>query len=139
MRNRLASLAETEWLLPLDDDDLLDPDCVETLLAHSEEADVVYPWCRVEGRDDFFVVNKLFHAPSLHLQNYIPVTALVRRDFWRMLAGYRPVPLEDWDMWRRAELHGGRFVCVPECLWNYRFIEGINEFQGVRAARVRPW
>lgn len=128
IRNRLATVAQAEWLLPLDDDDLLDPECVEVLLERCADADVVYPWCRVDGRDDFFIVNKLFHPGSLFVQNYIPVTALIRSSFFRMLGGYRDVELEDHDLWQRAYLHGGRFVCVPEVLWTYRFL-GQNTYQ----------
>lgn len=129
IRNRLATGSVSDWLLPLDDDDLLDPDCVEVLLAASADADIVYPFCRVEGRDDFYVVNKLWCERSLFLQPFIPVTALVRRDFFVMLGGYRNVPLEDYDLFKRAVLHGARFVCVPEVVWSYRFIDGVNKFQ----------
>lgn len=115
-------------MLPLDDDDVLDPECVEVLLAASADADIVYSWCRVEGRDDFWIVNKLFHAESLFVQNFIPCTALIRSSLFRMLGGYRNQPLEDWDLWQRAYLHGARFVCVPEQLWSYRFF-GQNTFQ----------
>ena len=132
MRNRLATSSESEWLLPLDDDDLLDPDCVETLLAFAGDADIVYPFCRVEGRDDFYVVNKLWNERSLFLGPYIPMTALIRRDFFEMLGGYRKVQLEDYDFYKRAALHGGRFVCVPEVLWSYRFL-GQNTYQGMAA------
>jgi GT2 family glycosyltransferase len=123
----------SDWLLPLDDDDLLDPDCVEVLLAASADADVVYPFCRVEGRDDFYIVNKLWCERSLFLQPFIPVTALVRRDFFVMLGGFRNVEMEDWDLQKRAVLHGARVVCVPEVLWTYRFL-GQNTFQGAKAA-----
>lgn len=123
----------SDWLLPLDDDDTLDPGCVGALLERSSEADIVYPFCRVEGRDDFYVVNKLWCERSLFLQPFIPVTALIRRDFFDMLGGYRNVPLEDYDFYKRAALHGGRFVCVPEVLWSYRFHE-TNTFQGAKAA-----
>jgi glycosyltransferase involved in cell wall biosynthesis len=133
IRNRLATSSESDWLLPLDDDDLLDPDCVEVLLAAAEGADIVYPFCRVEGRDDFYVVNKLWNERSLFLQPFIPVTALIRRDFFEMLGGYRNVPLEDYDLFKRAALHGARFVCVPEVVWSYRFL-GQNTFQGAKAA-----
>jgi glycosyltransferase involved in cell wall biosynthesis len=133
VRNRLSMLSESEWLLPLDDDDLLDPDCVETLLAYADDADVVYPFCRVEGRDDFYVVNKLWSERSLMLGNFIPVTALIRRDLFDLLGGYRRVQLEDWDFWKRAALHGARFVCCPEVLWTYRFLAGVNQFQRVAA------
>src|SRR5438445_805557 len=60
IRNRLAASTDADWLLPLDDDDLLDPTCVERLLAVSDAADVVYPWCRMVGRTDGWVPNKLF-------------------------------------------------------------------------------
>src|SRR5438132_135837 len=48
-RNKLAEQAKTEWVFPLDDDDTLDSDCVEVLLDQAGDADIVYPWCRMEG------------------------------------------------------------------------------------------
>lgn len=124
VRNRLAAATDADWLLPLDDDDVLDPGCVEDLLDACEGADVVYPWCRMVGRTDGWVPNKLWNPLALHRLNYIPVTALIRRDAFQMLGGYRNVPLEDWDLWRRAELHDLRFRCVPEILWSYRHHQG---------------
>ena len=111
--------AETEWILPLDDDDTLDPDCVQTLLDHSEDAEIVYPFCRMVGRTDGWVPNKLFTADALFKQNFIPVTALIKRDLFLMLGGYQDVPLEDWALWQWAYLHGATFRCVPETLWSY--------------------
>ena len=132
LRNRLVAQATTSWLLPLDDDDLLDPDCVEVLLERSEDADVVYPFCRMDGRSDGWCPNRLFNARRLFRLNFIPNTALVRTDLFRLLGGYRKVQLEDWDLWQRAFLHGARFRCVPEVLWSYRFHEG-NRFQAQAA------
>lgn len=129
----LARQADTEWLLPLDDDDVLDPDCVEILLRHSKDADVVYPFCRMEGRTDGWVPNRLFNPRTLMRRPFIPVTALIRRDLFDLLAGYRKVPMEDWDFYARAWLHGARFKCVPEVLWTYRFHEA-NQYQGEAAA-----
>ena len=78
----------------------------------------------MEGRTDGWVPNKLYWAVNLHKAPFIPVTALIRSDAFRMLGGYRNVPMEDWDFYRRAELHGLRFKCVPEVLWSYRHHEG---------------
>lgn len=130
-RNQLAERATTEWLLPLDDDDILDRDCVEILLANSADADVVYPWTRMVGRSDW-TPNRLFNPKMLFRRNFIPATALVRRDFFNMVGGYANVPLEDWNLWQRIYLHGGRFKCVPEVCWSYRFHDG-NQFQPVAA------
>lgn len=130
-RNVLASQAETEWLLPLDDDDTLDPQCVEILLANAADADVVYPWTHMDGRTDW-CPNRLFNPKMLFRRNFIPNTALIRTDMFRMVGGYQNVPLEDWQLWQRIWLHGGRFKCVPERLWRYRFHDG-NNFQPVAA------
>ncbi len=118
-RNALAYMAKTKWILPLDDDDTLDPRCVQTLLERADEAEIVYPWCRMVGRTDGWVPNKLFQADALFKQNFIPVTALIRRDAFLMLGGYQNIPMEDWALWQWAYLHGLEFRCVPECLWTY--------------------
>ena len=131
VRNRLAASTDADWLLPLDDDDLLDPDCVQRLYEHAGEADIIYPWCRMVGRTDEWVPNKLFNPVQLHKAPYIPVTALISHDLYDLLGGYRKVPMEDWDFYRRAELHDARFRCVPEVLWSYRF--GVNTFQAQAA------
>jgi glycosyltransferase involved in cell wall biosynthesis len=119
VRNRLAEGTDADWLLPLDDDDLLDPDYLETLLPHLADADVVYPWCRVEGKDDW-TPNRLFRADPLLSFNYIPVTALVRAELWAEVGGWRDEPVEDWRFWQRCLGAGARFKCVDEVLWSYR-------------------
>lgn len=120
IRNRLAAASNTDWLLPLDDDDLMhDPDCVKLLLARSADADVVYPWCHVEGSD--WSPNRLFSAKALAGVNFIPVTALISRRMWEQVGGWRNAPFdEDWIFWRDCLQAGARFVCVPEVLWTYR-------------------
>jgi glycosyltransferase involved in cell wall biosynthesis len=119
VRNRLAAGTDADWLLPLDDDDLLDLDYLETLLPHLTDADVIYPWCRVEGKDDW-TPNRLFRADPLLTFNYIPVTALIRRDLWAEVGGWRNEPVEDFRFWQRCLGVGARFKCVDEVLWSYR-------------------
>jgi glycosyltransferase involved in cell wall biosynthesis len=132
VRNALVRRAGTDWVLPLDDDDVLDSECVQILLDNSEGADIVYSFCRMDGRDDW-CPNRLFNSRTLMRRNFIPVTALIRKDLWDLLGGQRKVPMEDHDFYKRAWLHGARFKCVPEVLWSYRFHDS-NQFQGVRAA-----
>jgi glycosyltransferase involved in cell wall biosynthesis len=122
-RNQLLAELGEEWVLPLDDDDVLDPGCVERLIEAVDQdpsVDVAYPWCRMEGRTDGWTPNKLFSPNALFRQNFIPVTALIRTDMLRMVGGYQEVPMEDWMLWQWLYLHGARFVCVPEVLWTYR-------------------
>lgn len=129
MDNRLASYAKGEWLLPLGDDDLLDPDYLTTLWPYTENADIVYPWCRVSGSS--WNPNRLYRKGALYHQNFIPATALIRKSLWDKLGGYNlKHRFEDWDFWLRAEAEGARFVCVPEVLWTYRQ-HGANLFNNV--------
>jgi glycosyltransferase involved in cell wall biosynthesis len=124
IRNRLAESSDADWFLPLDDDDVLEPDCVELLLAASDNADVVYPWCRVEDHDDGlepWAPNRLFRPEPLMNFNYIPVTALISSQLWRDVGGMpQEKHGEDWIFWRRCVAEGARFRCVPEVLWVYR-------------------
>jgi hypothetical protein len=121
MVNRAVAQATGEWLLPLADDDLLLPRCVETLLAHSTDADIVYSPPLVWGLHDPWW---FFQAPPA-----IPATALVRTDLWRDLGGYDETAgrEEDRKLWTRAVEAGARFVRVDEePTWVYR-IHGANK------------
>ena len=107
--------ARADWIAQLADDDL------ELLAAHSADADIVYSWCRVEGRS--FNPNREFDAAALRASNYIPATTMIRTRLCTQL-GWRsdaPHGFEDWDFWLRALDAGARFVCVPEVSWTYRF------------------
>lgn len=137
VRNSLVAQTRSDWILPLDDDDLLDPGAIEAMVGRGTDhtgavvADIIYPFCRMVGRNDGWVPNKLFAEHSLYRQPFIPVTALIRRSLFEMLAGYRNVQMEDYDFYIRALQHGARFRCLPEVLWSYRF--GVNTYQGQSA------
>ena len=125
VRNRLAADAQTTWVLPLDDDDVLDADYVEVMAPHlTAAADVVYSWCRVEGLPDW-TPNRLFSDALLLKGNFIPVTACVRRSLWSAVGGWpeppdRLQPGEDWQFWKLCLGAGAVFRLVPEVAWTYR-------------------
>jgi GT2 family glycosyltransferase len=122
IRNRLARKTRAEWVLFLDDDDLLDADAVETILRYADRADVVYPWCRVTGNNTW-TPNRLYRPDALlRAKGFIPVTCLVRRAMFLEVGGFREDldVMEDLDLWRRLLAHGARFVCCPEVVWTYR-------------------
>lgn len=132
--NRLlvgAIAAECDWIALLADDDLLLPNHLKALEAASDEADIVYPFCRVEGRPGF-EPNAPFDAARLAHENYIPGTVLLRTQLARDLKGWRAGVngWEDWDFWRRSIAVGARFVCVPEVTWVYRFHGGNISWRG---------
>ena len=120
--NKLAAEAQGEWLLPLADDDLLLPGCLETLLRHTADADIVYAPPLVTGNEDRWW---FFQAPPA-----IPSFALIRRDLWFELGGYDETLSreEDRAMWVKALDGGARFVRVDEPCWVYRQHHGNKSF-----------
>jgi hypothetical protein len=117
-RNGLAlSVPDVEWYMPLDDDDVLYPDHIETLLKYHSVADVIYSWPDTDG-----VFDEVFHRPYEEAVS-IPVTALVRSSVWWEVGGFRPVEEEDSDLWGRAKAAGARFHCVDRVTWRYRIHE----------------
>lgn len=128
--NALGSCVLTEWLFPIGDDDLVDPDHFE-VLSHwlDDDADIVFTWCRVEGGgeahpvDQFQVRLQAFYGwEHLREKNWIPAPAAIRTDLWHELGGVRESDRghEDWDFWVRALDAGARFRCVPAVTWTYR-------------------
>lgn len=136
---QLALAARNEWVATLEDDDLWLPNHVAVLRQgvweHEDHVDILYPYCRVEGRD--WSPNAPFDPERLKRENYIPATALIRRSLIADLGGWREGVQhgwEDWDFWLRALAAGARFACVPVVTWIYRFHGGNKTMLGEKAA-----
>jgi len=126
---KLARAVDTEWIATLDDDDELLPHHLETLHAHREGADVVYPYCRVVGRRPLHYVNRPFDPELLRRRNFIPATALIRTATLRAAGGWPDHRLQDYRLWLRLLDHGARFQHVPEVTWIYHH-HGANKSKG---------
>ena len=114
--------AGADWIAQLADDDLLDPEHLATLATATNEADIIYPYCRVTGRE--WNPNAPFDAARLRRENYIPAITMIRATLCEELDGWRADAahgFEDWDFWLRALDVGARFACIPRVTWTYRF------------------
>jgi hypothetical protein len=122
--NRAVAMVDTEFFCLVDDDDLLRAHHVETLSkAVDESVDIVWTWCEVEGRD--WNPNQSYAPGKLQTRNYIPSNMAMRTSLWRNLDGYREGHGHpDWDLLKRAETLGARFLNIPEVTWVYRFHGG---------------
>lgn len=134
VRNRLADAAQGEWLAFLDDDDLLHPHHLDTLLAHADEsATVIY------SRPDGYDPSGPFDPDALQAgHNMIPVTTLVRRSRFLEAGGFNPDAAHGWEdhgLWLGLLDHGARFRFVDEITWTYRLHEGSRTLAGESSAR----
>ena len=131
MYNRLAAKVDTTWLYRQDDDDLMDTRQFAVLGPHlTDDVDIVYSWCRLEGTkhpEDALQLGPFDEATfraKMWESNFVPGSAAIRTELWNYIGGYKdPNPgwaFEDWHFWIRALKAGARFRCVPEVTWTYR-------------------
>lgn len=120
--NKLAAEARGEWLVIVADDDLLLPRCIQSLLDHSDDADVVYSPPLVWGSDS----KHFFQRPP-----YIPSFGLIHKELWDEIGGYRADAIreEDRKFWIEALRLGAKFVRYDaEPTWVYRLHAGNKSF-----------
>lgn len=133
-RNIALAAAQTTWVAFLDDDDVLDPHHLETLLngARDSGADVVYSGCRViDGRgnrvpirEEWGRFNLPFDAQLLRETSWLPVTSLVRTGLAKQAlfgppATHPTSPYDDWGFYVRLLDNGAWFHHVPEVTWTW--------------------
>jgi hypothetical protein len=119
-RNILASQVKTKWTQILDDDDLLLPHHIATMLDHSEDADVVYSYPTVIGAPTFDSYNRPFDPDLLRKMSIVSHVAMVRTELIIDLGGFDDVKGYDYQFWLKALNAGAKFVSVPETTWIYR-------------------
>ena len=122
-RNKIVQNLDSsyEWLAFCDDDDKFLPKHLEVLAAACSEADVVYSECNEEGFNKTWKTRE-FKFEDVKKENYIPVTALVRRSAFEKVGGFKekPYPGEDQWLWIRMYEAGCHLVYVPQETWTYR-------------------
>ncbi len=125
-RNVGFAEAETSFVLPLDPDNELLPDCVAHCLEVIKEtgASFVYPQIQRFGDDSVMMGYQPFDVTRLAGGNYIDAMALVRKAAWSRVGGYDLVyGWEDYDLWCKFAESGMFGWNVPEVLARYRVHE----------------
>lgn len=133
-RTRMLDLVQSEWVGFLDDDDLLDPEHVELLMAlldnGGDPPDLAWSRCRTlfaPGVPHVRIAQGLRpnYAELLRpgARNFIPVTVLARTESIRRAGGFDPADrYEDYALWCRMLRQGARFAHLPQPTWTYRFL-----------------
>lgn len=138
-RNVGFDLADTPWVLPLDADNRLLPECVEACLRaiKASGAAYAYPALRQFGEASGLMGVHDYDPVRLSIGNYIDAMALVARAAWAAAGGYDHVRSgwEDFDLWCNLAERGLRGVRVPgDPLAEYR----VHATSMIQTAKVDP-
>lgn len=129
IRTELLDEAQPGLVAFCDDDDLLDPDHVETLAAALAESgfELAWSWHRTAGlgaphtpRPRSMGEARRYLAGG---RNVIPVTVVARREAILEAGAFHPMDrFEDYALWMRMLALGHRFAYVKRETWTYRFL-----------------
>jgi len=130
-RNTGIRESSTEFVLPLDSDDKIEPDCLESMvpvLAADPKLDCVFADVQRFGRSTELTE---FHGPPIgekvvRVEDTLPgAGTMMRKSFWERVGGYDEAPImrrgrEDFEFYIRAFSLGCRSAHVAKPLYLYR-------------------
>jgi glycosyltransferase involved in cell wall biosynthesis len=123
-RNAGFDAAETAFVLPLDADNRLRPECCAACLSSLRDsaAGYAYPMIETFGASTDLMGTYDFRPSRFIAGNYIDAMALVSKSAWLRAGGYAPIQhgWEDYDFWCRCLEQGIGGVQVPSVLADYR-------------------
>lgn len=131
-RNHGAGSVDTDWLIFLDADDELDPEYIEQMLAvvETESGDIIQPatlGVYVDGSEDDYSV--VIPKRDLAQSNYLVIGSMCRAELFFAVGGFDEYPiLEDWDLWQRMVLSGGRITQAPKAIYRVHVRAGSRNF-----------
>jgi len=124
-RNTGVRAARGEYVLCLDADDYLAPECIEKCVWEMAHCDVVCPGQQCfEGGHDFWPRDEFcFTLKDFLANNQIHCASLFRKSFWEKIGGFdesMKLGFEDWSGWISMVEKGARIRAVNQPLFWYR-------------------
>ena len=124
-RNRGIELAKSEFILPLDADDLIHEKYIETALkAFSDNPALSLVYCKAEkfGVEEGPWDLSDYSFQNLLLKNCIFCSAVYRKRDWALTGGYDELltSWEDWDLWIKILNPTSLVYQIPEVFFYYR-------------------
>lgn len=125
-RNNGIAEAKGEYILPLDADDKLAPQAIESCIRavrdYPNQPVVVFGWLQYFGVEENLWKTHPFSPDRLLRRTLLPYCSMFHRSVWEFQNGYSTnVPgYEDWDFWVGAAKMGAKFINVPLVTAFYR-------------------
>jgi len=139
--NKAVASATGEFVVLLDNDDVLDPDALAEIAAVADsDVDVIYSdEDKLDESDRRFMPHfKPDWDPDLLLSYpYLGHLTVVRRELLGRIGGFRPEfdGSQDYDVMLRATEVARRVVHIPRVLYHWRVVEG----SAAGDAEAKPW
>lgn len=120
-RDYAIKFATTNYILPLDADDLIEPTYIETLYwALETNKNAVWAFTNSLGFGQYiYLVDHDFDCEKMKTENQITATALIRKENILRQNGYSVAKRyvnEDWHLWLRM-MASRRLSCTSNILW----------------------
>lgn len=149
--NAALALAEGEYVVMVDHDDILEVDALEQLVAVIErepDVDFIYSDSDLTDHDNLYVYNPLYKPvwsqETLYSANYITHLSVIRTSLLRQIGGWRREydGAQDWDLFLRIGEETDRIVRIPCVLYHWRAAKGstalaVEEKPYARIAQLR--
>ena len=126
VRNAGVSEARGRYVIPLDCDDLLEPDMMEVCLRELElhpEAGYAYFDYQVFGKKNYVERSGQYNLYRLLNENFMAHCIFLRREAWEEAGGYdewHRWAYEDWHLFLQLAEKGWHGHYIPRVLFNYR-------------------
>jgi glycosyltransferase involved in cell wall biosynthesis len=127
-RNLAFANARAAKVMVMDADNMVYPSCLRKLadtLDANPTAAFAYATLECFGERPGLASAKAWYPAWLVEANYIDAQAMLRKDAWERIGGYRTDDTlvfgwEDWELWLRFAAAGEHGVHVPQMLGRYR-------------------
>jgi len=127
-RNIGIEAADSEWILPLDSDDMFEPTFMRKavdIIQQPEKVDIVFANMQEFGASNGEWIPAEYSRSQVVLEDTMPYASVYRKQLWRKVGGYDKLlsvirQPEDWSFWISCSKHNPVVARISEKLFLYR-------------------